>query len=157
MTSPRRVPFPGDDAELLAAFEECTLPEQEWGHREHVRVAFLYLRALPFHSAVTTMRERLIALNRAHRVPLVPERGYHETLTVVWMSLVKAALGDVKTENSSRDFLEKHPSLLDPDTSLRFYSKARLFSPEAKERFLEPDLAPLPTAPPANPTTTSPR
>ncbi len=30
------------DDEFLAAFEDCTLPFEQWHHRAHVRVAFLY-------------------------------------------------------------------------------------------------------------------
>lgn len=29
------------DEELLAAFENCSLPHSEWTHRAHVRVAYL--------------------------------------------------------------------------------------------------------------------
>src|SRR5216684_4246322 len=35
---------PLDDAELFARFEDASLPNQEFRHREHLRVAWLHLR-----------------------------------------------------------------------------------------------------------------
>ena len=32
------------DGEFLSCFENCSLPFDQWNHRAHVKVAFLYLR-----------------------------------------------------------------------------------------------------------------
>ncbi len=40
------------DAEFVAAFESCALPAQAFRHRDHVRLAWLYLRRVPYDEAV---------------------------------------------------------------------------------------------------------
>jgi hypothetical protein len=79
----------------------------------------------------------------AHRVPDEPGRGYHETITVAFMWLIHAACAR-QICASSVDFCERHPELLKKDVLLRYYSRERLASAEAKVLFIEPDLKPLP-------------
>jgi hypothetical protein len=63
------------DAEFLARFEARTLPFAQWTHRAHVKVAFLYLRALPFGAALERTRAGIRAYNAANRVPEGPTSG----------------------------------------------------------------------------------
>ena len=70
------------DDDLLRQFEDCSLPFDQWVHRAHVRVAYLYLTRHPFEFAVEKMRSGIRAYNAAHHVPDEPNRGYHETMTV---------------------------------------------------------------------------
>ncbi|MCI0672618.1 MAG: hypothetical protein L0Y64_19405, partial [Myxococcaceae bacterium] len=42
-----------DEAALVAAFEACTLPGEQFHHREHLLVAWAYLREAPFLDAAT--------------------------------------------------------------------------------------------------------
>jgi len=134
---------PVDDADLLAAFEQATLPAEAWNHRAHVRVAFTYARQGDLNTALQRMRAGLQALNAAHRVPNHADRGYHETITVAFMRLIHAACRRY-TFASSADFCDRHPELVQKDALLRYYSRERLKSLEAKAAFVEPDLAPLP-------------
>mgnify|MGYP001135770165 CR=1 FL=1 len=46
-----------DDRRFLGQFEDCTLPFEQWTHRAHVRVAYLYLSEHPFDEALSRMRE----------------------------------------------------------------------------------------------------
>jgi hypothetical protein len=50
------------DEILLRRFEARELPMEEWHHREHVRLAYLYLLRLPFAQALDRMRAGLMAL-----------------------------------------------------------------------------------------------
>ena len=133
-----------NDETLLRRFENRTLAFEEWHHREHVRLAYLYLLRGPFDQALTLMRAGLQALNAAQGVPETLERGYHETLTRGWMQLVHCALCEYGPAENSETFLETHSHLQARRALLFFYSRARLMSAEAKARFVEPDLAPLP-------------
>jgi hypothetical protein len=72
------------DAELLAGFEAFTLPASAFGHREHVRVAWLYLRAAPFESAAFRFCTHLRRFAEAHGKPGL----YHETITWAYLVLV---------------------------------------------------------------------
>jgi hypothetical protein len=128
----------GDD-EFIRAFESCTLPKEAFRHREHLRLAWLYLRRLPYSEAAASM-ERSIRAYAAHHGAL---QKYHHTMTLVWMRLVAAA-ADACSEQDFDAFLNAHPALLDKSAPRRFYSAERLEQPAARAAWLEPDLSPLP-------------
>ena len=52
-----------DDVQLLSQFESRTLPFEEWSHRCHVKVGYLYLRDHPFEEALDKMRAGVKAYN----------------------------------------------------------------------------------------------
>ena len=133
-----------NDETLLRRFEACELSTDEWHHREHVRLAYLYLLRLPYAEALDRMRAGLKALNTVHHTPETLERGYHETLTQGWLHLVYGALSEYGPAANSEAFFEEQSHLLARRAMYFFYTRARLRSAEAKARFLEPDLTPLP-------------
>ena len=135
---------PLTDAELLAQFEDCTLPAERWHHAEHIRIAYLCLRQHPFPDALNRMRAGLKALNTAQAVPESLDRGYHETLTVAWLRLVQVILAEYDPAENALSFFEQHPELSQRKTLRLFYSRDRIMSWQAKAEFVEPDLAPLP-------------
>lgn len=121
----------------LERFETQTLSQAEWTHEAHVRVALEYVRAHPADTALERMRAGILALNQAHGVETTPTRGYHETLTRVWLELVRLGW---------EHFGEWEPLwawLQDKSLPLQFYSRERLMSPEARFGWQEPDLGPL--------------
>ena len=77
-----------DDPELLRQFESCSLPFEQWTHRTHVKVAYLYLRRRPFAEALASMRGGVQAYNAANNVPEGPREGYNETTTHAFMVLI---------------------------------------------------------------------
>jgi hypothetical protein len=132
-----------DDA-FLAAFEDCSWPFEKWHHRQHIKIAYLYLRRYPFETAIAKMCSGIRAYNAAHRVPDAPHRGYHETMTQAWMRLVHYTLSAFGPSETADAFVDAQTQLLSPRALLFFYSQDRLMSAEAKREFLEPDLTPLP-------------
>jgi hypothetical protein len=48
-------------AELHRRFENLTLPGEEWTHRAHVKVAYLYLSRHPFPAALDRLRSGIKA------------------------------------------------------------------------------------------------
>lgn len=131
-----------DDA-LWIAFHERTLPHAEWTHAAHLRIAWLHLARYSLDEAHLRMRAGIIRLNAAHGLVESPERGYHETLTRVWLALVAAARArDPGADSAS--FLASHA--LGRDAPLRHYTRERLFSLPARAMFVPPDVEPLPTA-----------
>jgi len=125
------------DDEFLTAFEDTTLPREEWTHLAHVRMAFLYLTRSPTAAdALDEIRRRIQAYNLSKGNP----RGYHETITVAFARLVDDAL----RRESILDFeglRAARPDLFASDVLLRFYSRERLYSAEARAVFVEPDGA----------------
>lgn len=138
-----------DDARFFARFLDRAIPRAEWTHRAHVRAAYLMLRRHPLPEAIDRMRTAIQALNAANAVPEGKEMGYHETLTQAWMRAVDATMRTFGSDVSADAFLDCHTQLTNRHIMRLFYSRERITSWEAKERFIEPDLAPLPVARPS--------
>lgn len=133
------------DDDLLAAFEECSLPAAQWNHRAHVRIAFLYASHHNLCCAVERMRAGINKYNSAIHTPETIVRGYHETITQAFMRLVFAAALHTGQHTSSDTFCDAHPELLDRHVLKHYYSQERLMTWEAKRVFVEPDVRPLPS------------
>lgn len=132
------------DTELLQAFNSGTLPAAAWTHEAHLRVAFLYARMYPLDEAHLMFRIYLIRLNTFHGVPESKDRGYHDTLTRMWIAIIAAAIATEDAGIDSLAFLARHPEFQDRKLGLNYYSRDRLNSVAARARFLEPDVAALP-------------
>jgi hypothetical protein len=135
------------DAEFLHRFETCTLPGDQWTHRAHVKVAFLYLRDQPYAAALDRIRRGIQAYNASRGVPESPTEGYNETTTCAFTQLVAAtmqAYGAVFPAADADSFCDSHPQLMEKHVLRLFYSPERRMHPDARSRFVEPDLAPLP-------------
>ena len=66
-----------DDASLLAAFQDTSLPADAFHHREHVRVAWMYVMRYGVAAALTSYGEGLKRFAAAKGKPQL----YHETIT----------------------------------------------------------------------------
>jgi hypothetical protein len=135
------------DEEFLKSFEATMLPFEQWTHRAHVKVAYLYLKRHPFEEALQRLRDGIKAYNAAHRVAESPTSGYNETTTRAFLHLIAATMGayggTFPTETADA-FCESHPQLMTRHALRLFYSPQRRMHPLAKTQFIEPDLAPLP-------------
>lgn len=134
------------DVEFLRDFESQRWPLDRWHHRDHVRLAYLYLCAHPFDKAADLIRAGIKAHNAAHGIRDLPTSGYHETMTMAWLRLVEMVLAEYGPEKDGDTFCDAHPELMQKKSLRLFYSKERFMSVEAKTTFVEPDLAPLPIA-----------
>ena len=131
-----------NDDEFLAAFEGCTL--EEFHHRDHIKVAYLYLRRHPLDEAIAKVRAGLQALAVAWSAPVDDlEKGYHETMTQAWVRLVHLTLRDCGVAQSADAFCDQQPKLMQKTHLHLFYSRERLITWEAKRDFVEPDLVPF--------------
>ncbi len=132
-------------ADTLVAFQSRRLPKEDWTHACHLRVAagIYLLLGEPGRQVMATGIQRL---NEAHGVPLTPTGGYHETLTWLWFHLVGRAVDStgLAQEPASAERMEKMlQSLEDKKLPLRYYTRERIMSWEARIGWLEPDLQPL--------------
>ncbi|MES2597455.1 MAG: hypothetical protein V4662_19050 [Verrucomicrobiota bacterium] len=133
-----------NDEEFFQEFETQTLPLEQWDHRAHLRVAYLYLSRLSFEEALVRVRCGIRAYNAAQHIGDTPTGGYHETMTHAWLHLVHVTLSEFGPMESSEQFLAAQSQLLSKRALLFFYSRDRIMSAEAKKTFMPPDLAPLP-------------
>ena len=130
-----------EDARFLRAFEASELTPATFRHREHLRLAYIYLTIHPFETALQTMRSRLQTF-LAHLG--APPTAYHETMTRAWLLAVDHFMRRTGAQRSSEDFLAASPALLDKDVIYTHYTPERLKSSAAREGFVEPDLEPIP-------------
>jgi len=137
-----------NDDTFLRLFEAQAILRADWNHRSHLRIAYIYLTRLPFETALNKMRDGVRAYNAANGIEDTPTSGYHETMTCAFMHLVYSTLCQYGASESSGQFLNEHSQLNSKRILLLFYSRNRIMSAEAKDRFIEPDLAPLPKAMP---------
>lgn len=133
-----------DDETFLRDFEARRWPLEKWHHRDHVKIAYLYLRRYPFDQAAARIRDGIQSHNAVHNVPDSPTSGYHETMTQAWLRLVDLVIREYGPAHDADAFVDEHPELSQKKTLRLFYSRQRFMSPEAKVSFVEPDLAPLP-------------
>ena len=136
-----------NDADLIEQFESCTLPFDQWTHRAHVKVAWIYLNRHGFEEALARLRRGIMAYNAANKVPEGTLMGYNETTTHALLHLIEAVRRAYAATHPAADadsFYEMHPQLHSKHALRFFYSPQRRIVPEAKAQFIEPDLAPLP-------------
>ncbi|MCC9605755.1 aminoacyl-tRNA hydrolase [Blastopirellula sp. JC732] len=131
-----------DDAALLARFEAQAISREEWTHRRHFQIAYLYLTQRPYDEALEKIRRGIQALNRANGVDDTPDAGYHETITVAYTQLIRQRLA-VDSFVSSEDFCQRNPDLLKKGALLHHYSAELLKSREARREFVAADVHPL--------------
>ena len=118
-----------DDAKFLASVADGSLSANDFGHRQHLRLAWLHLQGMPLDVAIErTCADiaRFAAHHGAHA-------KFHRTITEALLRLM-AALGpdDAALLDDARGLLARH------------YSPTLLATPEARLRFFPPDLLPLP-------------
>ena len=120
---------------LVRAFEDHTLDPVKFRHREHLYVAWCYLKSLPLEEALARYVRNLQSLTRALGVP----QKYHATITWAFVILVHEAMQDPELEGSGFGaLLARHPSLLDQKTLGAYYDKTEIDSPTARARFVLP-------------------
>jgi hypothetical protein len=129
-----------DDQAFLHAFETGTLPHSEFGHRGHIRIAWLYLRAYGWDEGVIHIREGIQRFAAAHGATT----KYHETITLFWARVVHHMLTDQPYIDRFDDFLIHFPQILDSHLIERHYSFDLLRSPLARQQWVEPDIVLLP-------------
>ncbi|MBX3082130.1 MAG: hypothetical protein KF716_10900 [Anaerolineae bacterium] len=128
------------DQEFIQAFESCTLTE--FTHRDHIRMAWLYLRGDGTEAGLVKIRDGIRAF--AHH--LGADRKYHETITVFWAQVVALAISFTPDIADFTAFVATHPHLLDKSILMRHYSGATLATEAARHTWVEPDLIPLPAS-----------
>jgi hypothetical protein len=122
---------------FMRSFENGSLSRQEWTHSRHLIVALWYLTRHNREEATKLIQDGIQRFNERQG----NLTGYHETITMAWVAVIERFL--------SVRGLEVPVSLLagellgqcgDKDHLLRYYSRERLFSDEARHRWVPPDL-----------------
>ncbi len=126
------------DAEILTLvrkLEQCQFSPGDFHHRDHLAVSVVYLYAGNLEAALDRMRESLQRFISHHSL-----KGYHETITRFWMQEVEKRLDRTLCLGESVRHIQAR--LSDKNLVYQHYSRETLHSPEAKARWVEPDLIP---------------
>jgi hypothetical protein len=127
------------DAAFLRAFDAGRLPQDGFGHREHLRLAWILVASLGLEAAAPEIERRLQNLAEAHGMP----QRYNRTLTLFWVRLVAHVAARVPA-GSFAGFLAAEGWLMDPGLARRHYSSELLSSDLARTRWVAPDLIAMP-------------
>ena len=136
-----------DDEAFRVAFESCSLERDDWDHRAHVRLAWLYLREVGLDEAITRMKDGIYRYDEGTDQLC----NYHETMTRFWMVRVAQDLASAPEGEDFEAFLARCPHLGNKRLILQYYSQPRVITDEARDTFVEPDLKPLEEAPAQTP------
>ena len=129
-----------NDDEFLAAFESAAIANTDFRHREHLRMAWLYVRRDGPAMGGLRIREGIRRFAAAHGVPHL----YHETLTGFWARLMPHAVEAFGELDRFEDVLGCYAGFDDRRLPYRHWRPGTLDGPEARHRWVEPDLCPLP-------------
>jgi hypothetical protein len=129
------------DLEFLRAFERCEISNESFHHKDHIRLAWTYLKLCGPVEAPARMSAAIRNFAAHHGATA----KYHETVTVAWMHLVAQASHCAAFEEVIAEF----PQFFDKAYLAEFYSKETLQSESARMSFVAPDKKPLPSPPPS--------
>jgi len=126
-----------EDEQFIAAFEDGSLPAEGFRHRDHVRLAWLYLREQPLLPAIATFSAALLRFTRKNGA----EHRYHETITWAYLVLVHERMARAGRDQGWEEFAAANGDLFDRDEPIlhRYYTEATLGSDLARRVFILPD------------------
>jgi len=127
------------DDEFLRTFLQGWPSGEKFGHREHLRAAWLVIERHGPEPAADIVGDRLRRMAAAQGQSVL----YNETMTRFWIRLV-AHIREAKGPLAGIDqAIEAAPLLMDKSLPFRHWSRELMFGPEARAAWVEPDLLPI--------------
>lgn len=124
------------DDEFVRSFEDRTLPNSAFHHRDHVRLAWVYLRRHPALEALTRFTTGLQRFATFNGHPGL----YHETITWAYLFLIHERMADAPEGETFEAFAERSPDLFawKPSILERYYDSETLRTERARRVFVMP-------------------
>jgi hypothetical protein len=124
------------DDDFVRSFEDCTLANTAFHHRDHVRLAWIYLGWYPALEALTRFVEGLKRFATFHGHPGL----YHETITWAYLFLIHERKADGPGTEPWEEFAARNPDLFawNPSILDRYYGAETLRSERARRLFVLP-------------------
>ena len=123
-------------ADFLRRFEACEIDASDFGHIDHIGVAYEMLRKYDFLDAVA----KYSACIRTIATRAGAADKFNTTITLAFLSLIAERMSE-SDPGEFGDFIEENPDLMSAKLLSRWYSKGRLTSGLAHSVFLMPDVA----------------
>ena len=149
MTDHRPRLFASDDAivRIGEGLLARTLPRADWTHEAHLAATFYLVSRRPDLDLDRQLPGIIRGYNESVGGVNDDSQGYHDTITHVFLHGVRLFLSEADAKAPLHELVNE--LLLSPmgrrDWPLRFYSRERLFSVQARRTFVEPDIAELPS------------
>lgn len=142
--SPRLFATDAEIERLGEGLLACSLDRADWTHEAHLGATTYLLLRRPDIDLDEELPGIIRRFNESVGGVNSDTEGYHETITRSFLGGVRCFL---EKADRSRPIHEIVNDLLRSpagrrDWPLRYYSRERLFSVEARRRYIEPDLAP---------------
>jgi len=122
------------------------LPREEWTHEAHLAATTYLLLRHPEIDLDAELPDLIRGYNESVGGVNSDTEGYHDTITRVFLHGIRLFLSEADLREPLHELV--NGLLLSPmgrrDWPLRFYSRERLFSVDARKGFLRPDLSALP-------------
>lgn len=120
----------------------CTLPRPEWTHPAHLVFASALIAERGLAAAELAAPSVIRAYNESVGGVNDDTQGYHHTITLFFLRAIADFLApfDGEPPGARATRLLASP-IASTDYPLRYYSRNRLFSVEARRAWVEPDLA----------------
>ena len=123
-----------------------TLPRPEWTHEAHLGATTYLLVRRPDIDLDRELPGIIRSYNESVGGVNDDTQGYHDTITRTFLHGVRLFLAEADLNDPLHELINE--LLLSPmgrrEWPMRFYSAERLFSVEARRKFVTPDLAALP-------------
>ena len=123
-----------------------TLSREEWTHEAHLAATTYLALKRPEIDLDSELRGIISRFNESVGGVNSDSEGYHDTITHAYLRGIRLFLEEVDPGRPIHDLVNE--LLMSPmgrrDWPLRFWSKERLMSVEARKRWVEPDLAAMP-------------
>ena len=123
-----------------------SLPREEWTHEAHLAATTYLLTHRSDVDLDTELRDIIRRYNESVGGVNSDTEGYHETITRSFLHGVRLFLAEADLEAALHELVNAllRSPMGSRDWPLRFYSRERLFSVEARRNFVAPDIAALP-------------
>jgi hypothetical protein len=143
---PRFFTSDAEIARLGERFLARVLPKAEWTHEAHLATSTWLLLRRPDIDVDEELPNLIRRYNESVGGVNSDSEGYHETITRVFLAGIRLFLSEADLSEPLHELVNE--LLLSPmgrrDWPLRFYSRDRLLSVEARRSFVPPDLTALP-------------
>ena len=127
------------DENFQKKFESAELPTEQFTHRAHLRLTYLYINKYGVEEAIVKISDQLLNYVRKHNA----ESKFNATLTIAAVKTVNHFLKK-SVARSFEDFIMEFPQLEKNFKGLinQHYTIDVFNSEFAKKEFIEPDLLP---------------
>jgi hypothetical protein len=144
--SPRLFASDADIIRLGEGLIARSLAKEEWTHEAHLGATTYLLLKRPDIDVDAELPGLIRRFNESVGGVNSDTEGYHDTITRAFLHGIRLFLGEADLSQPLHELVNE--LLLSPmgrrDWPLRFWSKDRLMSVEARRHFVAPDLAALP-------------